>query len=70
VSRVAGWISPVVVIDGRVVATWSYSVAKRILRVSVEPFRRLPPKALAAIRARAQELAATLGVVDLEMKVV
>ncbi|HEV2033933.1 MAG TPA: winged helix DNA-binding domain-containing protein [Candidatus Dormibacteraeota bacterium] len=70
VSRIAGWISPVVVIGGRVVGTWSYTVAKRALRVSVDPFRRLPPKALPPIRARARELADTLGLVDFDVKVV
>jgi hypothetical protein len=70
VSRIAGWISPVVVIDGRVVATWSHAVVKGKLRVAVEPFRRLPPKALLVIRSRARELAATLGVGDVDVKVV
>lgn len=69
VSRVAGWISPVVVIDGRVVATWSYAVAKKTLRISVEPFRRLPPKALPEIRARGHELATTLSLADVDVKV-
>ena len=70
VSRIAGWISPVVILDGRVVATWSHAVAKKTLRISVEPFRRIPPKALAPIRTRAHELAATLGLDDFEVKVV
>lgn len=70
VSRVAGWISPVVLIDGRVAATWSHQVVKKTLRISVEPFRRLPSIALPAIRSRAHELAATVGVADVDVKVV
>jgi hypothetical protein len=69
VSRIAGWISPVVLIGGRVVATWSHEVAKKTLRISVEPFRRLPPKTKPSIQARAYELAATLGLVDVDVKV-
>ena len=70
VSRTAGWISPVVIISGRVVATWTHAVAKKYLHVSVEPFRRLPPKALPAIRARAGEITASLGLVDFDVKVI
>jgi hypothetical protein len=62
VSRTAGWISPVVLVDGRVVATWAHSITKETLRIAVEPFRRLPPKARPEIRLRAEELAGTLGV--------
>lgn len=50
VSRVAGWISPVVLIGGRVVATWSHTIATETLRISVEPFRSLPPNAKPAMR--------------------
>ena len=69
VSRTAGWISPVVLIDGRVAATWSHQVVKKTLRITVEPFRRLPSKALPAIRGRARELAVTLCVADVDVKV-
>jgi winged helix DNA-binding protein len=68
VSRTAGWISAVVLIDGRVTATWSHSVAKEVLRVTVEPFRKLPPKVRPEIRVRAEELAATLGLAGVEIE--
>jgi hypothetical protein len=70
VSRIAGWISPVLIIDGRVVGTWSHAVGKGMLHVSIEPFRRLPPKTRAPIRTRAHELAASLGLADYDVKVV
>jgi winged helix DNA-binding protein len=69
VSRTAGWISAVVLIEGRVAATWSHVVAKDTLRIAVDPFRRLPPKARPAIRLRAEELAATLGLASVEVTV-
>ncbi len=70
VSRTAGWISPVVLVDGRVAATWSHEAVKQSLRVSVEPFRRLSPKVLREVSDRADSLAATLGLSRAEVKVV
>jgi uncharacterized protein YcaQ len=61
VSRVAGWISPVVLLDGRVVATWSHQTAKKNLIVSVSPFRKLLPATMKQVKARADEIAAALG---------
>lgn len=67
VSRTAGWISPVVLVDGRVVATWSHSIAKEVLRITVEPLGRLPPKLRPEVRLRAEELASTLGLAKVEV---
>ena len=61
VSRIAGWISPVVLLDGSVVATWSHQVAKTNLVVSVSPFSKLGPAAMKQVGARAEEIAAALG---------
>jgi hypothetical protein len=69
VSRVSGWISPVVLVGGRVVATWSHVVDRKTLRISVTPLERLPSRTAPLIRARAHELAATLGLVDVDLKI-
>jgi hypothetical protein len=61
VSRVAGWISAVVLVDGRVAATWTHETAKETLRIAVAPFERLSSKTAAQVRARAESLAETLG---------
>jgi len=61
VSRVAGWISAVVLIDGRVAATWTHETARETLRIAVTPFERLTSKTAAQVRARAESLAETLG---------
>jgi hypothetical protein len=61
VSRVAGWISAVVLVDGRVVATWTHAAAKETLRVTVAPFERLSSKTAAQVRARAESVAETLS---------
>jgi hypothetical protein len=61
VSRTAGWISAVVLVDGAIAGTWTYAVAGKTLRVSVEPFRRLQPAVVREIKLRAGELAQALG---------
>jgi hypothetical protein len=67
VSRVAGWISAVVLVDGRVAATWTHTVLKQTLRITVDPLQRLPPQARPMIGVRAEELAATLGLAKAEV---
>ncbi len=61
VSRTAGWISPVVLVDGRVVAVWSYTLGKQRLRVEIKPFEALAPKVLKQADARVEAIAASLG---------
>jgi hypothetical protein len=61
VSRTAGWISPVVLVDGRVAGTWAHVAAKGTLRVSVEPFQRLATKTKVEVRHRVESLAEALG---------
>lgn len=61
VSRVAGWISAVVLVDGRVVATWTYQPAKKTLNVTVEPFKKLSSSTVKMVRIRAQSIGSALG---------
>lgn len=58
VYRAAGWISPVVLIDGRVEGVWSHSRGGRVLRVLVEPFGALSARQRSAIKKRAADVAA------------
>jgi len=67
VSRTAGWISPVVLHAGRCVAVWSHRVARGHLRVTVQPFRRLPPKILPEIRKQARVIGDALEVDRVEV---
>ncbi|MHB8589296.1 MAG: winged helix DNA-binding domain-containing protein [Candidatus Dormibacteraceae bacterium] len=69
VSRTAGWISAVVLVDGRVEGTWSHVRAKQSLSVTVEPFCRLTSKTMAGVRVRAEELAETLGLAGADVRV-
>ncbi|TME50586.1 MAG: winged helix DNA-binding domain-containing protein [Chloroflexi bacterium] len=69
VSRTAGWISAVVLVNGTVVGTWTHTVAAKNLRINVEPFRRLSSAVKTGIRLRADELAESLGAPKAEVKI-
>jgi hypothetical protein len=67
VSRTAGWISAVVLVDGAVVGTWTHTVKNETLRLQVEPFARLSSAVRTGIRARATEIAKALGATKSEV---
>jgi hypothetical protein len=69
VSRTSGWISAVVLVDGRVAGTWSHAATKQNLHIKVEPFQRLAPKILVEVKRRAESLAETLGLARAEVTV-
>jgi hypothetical protein len=59
VHRVAGWVSPVVIVDGRVAGTWELTNAKRG-GISVQQFGRWRGGARKEIAAEADRIAAFL----------
>jgi hypothetical protein len=67
VSRTAGWISAVVLVDGGVVGTWTHTMAKNALRISVTPFHPIPAKVKRAVRARSEDLAGAMGASGVEV---
>jgi hypothetical protein len=69
VSRTAGWISPVVLVDGRVMGTWSHLAVKDTLRITVEPFTRLTSKTKAEVLQRGESLAETLGLAGAQVRI-
>ena len=68
VSRTAGWISSVVLVDGRVDGTWTYAVNKGALRIKIEPFANLGAKVMSEVRARAKEIARALDAARAEVE--
>jgi hypothetical protein len=54
--RVGAWVSPVVLVDGRAVGTWSQARQGRRLEISMTPFGRLPRPSAAGIRAEVADL--------------
>jgi hypothetical protein len=61
VSRTAGWISAVVLSDGRVVATWTHEVKKGTLALALDPIRNLAPAIMKEVRSQANAMAEALG---------
>jgi hypothetical protein len=57
VYRNQGWISPVVLLNGRIIGIWSYTRRGKQLSLEVEPFERFPK----TIHAGIEEEAASLG---------
>jgi hypothetical protein len=59
VHRVAGWVSPVVIVDGRVAGTWELANGKRG-GLSVQPFGRWRGGTRKELAAEADRIAAFL----------
>jgi hypothetical protein len=61
VLRPQGWISPVLLVNGRMVGIWRHERKGRRLRVELEPFGRLPAWARTELDAETERLASFLG---------
>jgi hypothetical protein len=61
VFRPQGWISPVLLVNGRMVGVWRHARKGRRLQVAIEPFGRLPAWARPQLEAEAERLVAFLG---------
>ena len=61
VYRPQGWLSPAVVLDGRIAGVWEHEAKGETVTVTVTPFGK-PPRALrAGVEAESERLAAFLG---------
>ena len=61
VYRPQGWLSPVVLVDGRVVGVWSHERKGSGLLVCISPFSRVTPAIRVRIREEADDLGRFLG---------
>ena len=61
VSRTAGWISPVLVVDGAVAGVWEHERRDDALAVTVRPFIPLPAPVRDAVQVQAARYAHLLG---------
>jgi uncharacterized protein YcaQ len=61
VHRQAGWVSPVLAVDGRIEGVWNHSTARKGVSVTVEPFTARPAWVRKAAEAEAERLAAFFG---------
>jgi hypothetical protein len=57
----AAWVYPALLVDGRVVANWTYERKQNHIEVVVHPFTRINKKLLPAISRDARHLAAAIG---------
>jgi uncharacterized protein YcaQ len=61
VYRNQGWISPVVLVNGRMEGVWKHERKGRRLVVAIEPFGKLPKWARTQVEAEAERIADHLG---------
>lgn len=61
VHRKAGWVSQVLVVDGRIEGVWSHTDTPKRTSVAVRPFVRQPAWVRKGAEAEAERLAAFLG---------
>jgi hypothetical protein len=67
VYRPQGWLSPVLLVNGRMVGVWRHAQKGRKLTVELEPFGRLPAWARGQLESEAARLA-DFHDADLELK--
>lgn len=68
VYRPAGWVSPVLLVDGRAAGVWSHTRKNKILDVHVNPFARVPSGVASALRGEAEELGKFLDCEDVNVR--
>lgn len=61
IHRVAGWVTPVVLVDGRIEGIWEYEKRRNALAVSLEMFGALPKKVKQAIEEEVDRLGTFMG---------
>lgn len=61
VYRQQGWVSPVVLVDGRAAGIWSHECRGGAIRVEIEPFQTLHHTVRTPLVAEVERLAAFLG---------
>ena len=68
VFRNQGWISAVVLVDGKMAGVWRHERKGKSLQVELEPFATLPARARRAAGEEVERLAAFLGAPGLELR--
>ena len=61
IYRNQGWISPVILLDGKVIGTWSQKVTGKKLAIALKPFDRLPKSLHPQIEAETERIAKFVG---------
>ncbi|MHB8645576.1 MAG: winged helix DNA-binding domain-containing protein [Thermomicrobiales bacterium] len=61
VSRTSGWISPVLLVGGRIAGVWKHEIRRGTARITIELFASLPARARAATEKHATTFGTLLG---------
>lgn len=61
IYRLQGWVSPVLLVDGRIEGVWKHQRSGRRLRVDVTPFHTLPRRTRRLLEDEAERLARYTG---------
>jgi Winged helix DNA-binding domain len=61
IYRLQGWVSPVVLVNGRMAGVWRHERRGRQIRIEIDPFRRLPRWTREPIRDESERIAAFLS---------
>ncbi len=61
VSRTSGWISSVVLINGRIMGVWKHEAKKKDVTITISPFPNLPSKAKPLIKAEGERWSGYFG---------
>ena len=69
IYRPQGWISPVVLVDGRALAVWEHARAGNRLRVRVTKFGSIPRRIASSIREEAQDLGRFLETPNVDVQI-
>jgi hypothetical protein len=67
VYRNQGWISAVILIDGKIAGTWSYAIEGKKIVVQATPFKKLPKSTCSLLDLEAASLSSFVGK-ELEMQ--
>jgi winged helix DNA-binding protein len=69
IYRAQGWIAPVVLVDGRVVAVWEHARQGNRLRVAVTKFGPMSRRIVAGIHEQARDLGRFFGIPDVDVQI-
>jgi hypothetical protein len=61
IYRKQGWISPVVVVNGRIQGVWKYEQKRKQIQVSIEPFADLSPSVKEGVEVEVNRLGVFFG---------
>ena len=69
IYRPQGWVSPVVLVDGRVAGIWKQELAKDKLLITVEKFGSMSKNVMDKIKEEAQNVGFFLGISKVKIKI-